>query len=186
MKHAPLVLGLVAALAAGTTLAQSTNNVQAERAAPNPSSTTDAPDAKFVETASASGLAEVALGNLGAQKGQSHAVKDFGQQMVTDHTKANDQLKQLAASKNVPVSKLPLGPDTVAAARIGNLPADKFDKEFSDRMVKDHKKVVALFENEASSGKDPQFKAFAAQTLPILRQHLEMAQQLPTETGAGR
>jgi putative membrane protein len=142
------------------------------------------PDADFVRMASASGLAEVTMGQLATQKGQSEQVKQFGQQMVTDHTKANDQLIQIAKQKGAAVSAEPMPADKKAAARIGNLSGDKFDKEFSQRMVMDHKKVIAMFEKESKTGSDPDLKAFATQTLPVLQHHLEMAQQLPGASGS--
>jgi putative membrane protein len=177
----PRLLSACVALAlalSGAASAQ-TNEAQAQRAAPNPSAMTNAPDAKFVEVASAAGLAEVGLGQLGAEKGQSQEVKTFGQTMVTDHTKANDELKSIAASKSIPTSTEPMAADTKAAAVIGNKSGPEFDAAFKKRMVADHEKVVKLFSKESASGKDADLKAFATKTLPILQHHLEMAQQLP-------
>lgn len=168
-----------AALMLSTAAFAQTNEPQAERAAPNPSTQTRAPDAKFVEAASAAGLAEVSLGKLGAAQGQSDAVKAFGQQMVDDHTKANDELKTIADGKSIPVSKLPVAADTSAAAKIGNMKGAAFDTAFKKRMVQDHEKAVKLFTQESTSGKDPDLKAFAIKTLPTLQHHLDMAKQLP-------
>ena len=174
-----LCLSLFVALATTPAVFAQTNSPQADRAAPAPSATTRAPDAKFVEAASGAGLAEVALGQIGADKGQSAAVKTFGQQMVTDHTAANDELKAIAGGKSIPVSKLPPASDTKAAAMLSNKTGTEFDTGFKKRMVADHKKVVALFTKESKSGKDPELKAFATKTLPILQHHLDMAEQLP-------
>jgi putative membrane protein len=168
------------ALVMSTAAFAQTNEPQAERAAPDPSTQTHAPDAKFVEAASAAGLAEVSLGKLGAAHGQSDAVKAFGQQMVDDHTKANEELNTIAGGKSIPVSKLPMASDTSAASKIGNMKGDEFDAAFKKRMVQDHEKVVKLFTKESTAGKDPDLKAFAAKTLPILQHHLEMAKQLPS------
>jgi putative membrane protein len=145
----------------------------------------DVPDADFVRMASAAGMAEVTLGKIGSEKGQSAAVKQFGQQMVTDHTSANEKLAAIASQKGAAVSAEPMTPDRNAAARIQNLSGAEFDKAFSERMVMDHKKVIAMFEKEAKSGKDPDIKAFATQTLPVLQHHLEMAKQLPGAGGGG-
>jgi len=177
-RFTALSLALTLSLA-GVASAQSNNSAQADRAAPNPSAMTNAPDAKFVEVASAAGLAEVALGKLGAEKGQSDDVKTFGQQMVDDHTKANDELKTIASGKSIPVSQLPMASDTKAAAMIGNKTGPEFDAAFKKKMVADHEKVVKLFTKESTSGKDPDLKAFASKTLPTLQHHLQEAKALP-------
>lgn len=180
-RLAPRYLALALALAVGTTgmaFAQ-TNEAQADRAAPNPATMTNAPDAKFVEAASAAGLAEVSLGKLGAQQGQSQDVKAFGQQMVDDHTKANDELKTIAAGKSIPVSTLPMAQDAKAATMIAKKQGAAFDAAFKKKMVADHEKAVMLFTKESKGGKDPDLKAFATKTLPTLQHHLEMAKQLP-------
>lgn len=163
---------------AGTALAQ-TNEAQSDRAAPTPSARSNAPDAKFVEAASAAGLAEVALGQLGASQGQSTEVKAFGQKMVEDHSKANDELKTIASGKSIPVSMAPMASDTKAAAMIGKKQGAGFDAAFKKKMVADHEKVIKLFTTESTSGKDADLKAFAAKMLPDLKGHLQMAQQLP-------
>jgi len=137
-----------------------------------------AADAMFVKEASAAGLAEVALGQLGADKGSSQDTKTFGQQMVTDHTKANDELKSIATAKGLTPASEPMPADQKAAKAMEARSGDAFDKAFAAKMVADHKKAVALFTKESTSGKDPELKAFATKTLPTLKQHLEMAQQL--------
>jgi len=136
-----------------------------------------ASDKAFVEKAAQGGQAEVELGQLATQKGQSDQVKKFGQKMVDDHSKANDQLKQVASQEGV---TLPSGLDAKDQAtkdRLSKLSGAQFDKAYMKDMVEDHKKDVAEFQKEANSGKDPAVKNFAQQTLPVLQQHLQMAQQ---------
>jgi putative membrane protein len=175
-----LSAAIMAASFGGVATAQTNPSAQSDRAAsPTASARSDAPDAKFVVTASAAGMAEVALGKLGAAQGGSSEVKAFGQQMVTDHTKANDELKSIASAKGLPLAPTPPPSDTKAAAIMSKKSGAEFDADFKTRMVADHKKVVTLFEKEAKSGDDPELKAFASKTLPILQHHLEMAQQLP-------
>ncbi|WP_369928988.1 DUF4142 domain-containing protein [Xanthomonas sp. NCPPB 2632] len=180
-RLAPRYLALALALSVGATgmASAQTNEAQSDRAAPNPSTMTNAPDAKFVEAASAAGLAEVSLGKLGAQQGQSQEVKAFGQQMVDDHGKANDELKTIADGKSIPVSTMPMAPDAKAAAMIAKKQGADFDAAFKKKMVADHEKAVMLFTKESTAGKDPDLKAFATKTLPTLKHHLEMAKQLP-------
>lgn len=136
-------------------------------------------DAAFFKAASAAGLAEVNLGNLATQKGGSDDVKAFGKTMVTDHTVAGDELKTIASKKSLPVSSEPMPADAKAAEEMGKKSGAAFDEAFRQKMVADHQKVIKLFKTESASGKDADLKAFATKTLPTLKHHLEMAQNLP-------
>jgi putative membrane protein len=130
-------------------------------------------DQKFVLTASQGGMVEVQLGTLATQKGESDAVKKFGAQMVTDHTKANDELKSLASKKGM---ELPDQLDATHAGMVGRLSTlegPQFDKAYIEGMVKDHEEDVHEFEAAAKSLTDPALKAFAAKTLPTLKMHLK-------------
>ena len=133
-------------------------------------------DKIFVEKAAIGGMAEVQLGQLAQQKGSSDQVKQFGSRMVDDHSKANDELKQLASSKGV---TLPTDLDAKhknVMAKMEKLSGAEFDRAYMDDMVKDHKDDVSLFRKESTSGKDADLKAFAGKTLPTLEDHLKMAQ----------
>ena len=152
--------------------AMGSNNATANKGADNLSSG----DRKFIEKAAQGGLAEVQLGKLAADKAASPEVKQFGQRMVDDHTKANDQLKQIATSKGV---NLPTELDRSTQRemdRLNKLSGAEFDREYMKHMVSDHKKDVSEFKSEANRAKDPSVKQFAATTLPTLQQHLELAQ----------
>jgi Predicted outer membrane protein len=133
-----------------------------------------ADDNDFMTEAAQGGMAEVELGKLAASKATSPEVKKFGQQMVTDHTKANNDLKALAAKKGM---KLPAEVDSEAKSTMedlkGRTGAD-FDKEYVENMYEDHKKDVADFQDEAKNASDPDVKAFASKTLPTLQKHLDM------------
>jgi len=123
-------------------------------------------------------MAEVELGKLAAQKAASDAVKQFGQKMVDDHTKANDQLKQVAGKENITI---PDSLDSKHQSRIdklSKLSGPDFDRAYIKDQVKDHKQDVSEFKTEADSGSDPNIKQFASNTLPILEQHLTMAKDL--------
>jgi len=139
------------------------------------------PDQKFVEEAATGGMAEVEAGKLAQTKASAASVKTFAQQMVADHTKANDQLKQIALGKGI---MLPTGPDRSHSRdleKAGKLQGAEFDREYMKMMVADHKKTVSLFEKEAKSGKDAELKSFAATMLPDLQKHLQMAQSTEAE-----
>ena len=134
-------------------------------------------DRKFMEKAAQGGMAEVELGKLAAQKAQSPQVKQFGQRMVDDHSKANDQLKKLASNKGV---TLPTEMDRSSKRemdKLSKLSGAEFDAEYMKHMVSDHKKDVKEFKSEANKAKDADVKQFAASTLPTLEEHLKLAQQ---------
>jgi putative membrane protein len=134
------------------------------------------PDHAVVMEAAMGGMAEVELGQLASQKAESEAVKQFGQRMVTDHGKANDELKALAQSKNITLQTTLDSKHKATLDRLSKLTGAQFDRAYMQDMVSDHQKDVAAFRKEAQSGKDPEVKAWAAKTLPTLEEHLKMAQ----------
>ena len=129
------------------------------------SSSLSAKDRTFIHKAAKGGMMEVAMGTLAEQNGQSDDVKSFGKRMVTDHSKANEELKSIAAKKGV---KLP-----------SKEPSGKWssDKAYMDMMVKDHEKDLAEFQEEASTGTDPDVKKFAEDTAKVVQEHLDLAKQ---------
>ena len=133
-------------------------------------------DRTFIEKAATGGVAEIELGNLAQQKAQNQQVKDFAARMVQDHSKANDELKNIASAKGVAA---PAEMDKSALKekeKLEKLSGAKFDREYMSHMVKDHKKDVKEFANEAKNAKDGDVKNFAAATLPTLQEHLKLAQ----------
>lgn len=132
----------------------------------------------FWTNAAQGGMAEVELGKLAAGKAQNAEVKSFAQKMVTDHTKANDELKALATEKNI---TLPNGLDSAHQSMmttLQNLSGAEFDREYVNGQVRDHEAAVQLFEKQADDDSDPDAKAFAAKTLPTLRMHLDMIKKI--------
>jgi putative membrane protein len=141
-----------------------------------PAQTAPAADSGFMVEAAQGGMAEVEMGRIAVQNASDAKVKQFGQRMVDDHSKANAELKTVAAQKGV---KLPAQLDAKhrgAAGRLSKLHGAAFDKAYIDGMVKDHREDVAEFERQANGASDAAVKAFAAKTLPTLREHLKMAE----------
>jgi putative membrane protein len=133
-------------------------------------------DSNFATKAAQGGLAEVQLGNLAKDKASSADVKSFGERMVTDHTKANDELKSIAGKAGI---TLPTSMDAKSQAtydRLSKLSGAAFDREYMKDMVSDHKTDVNEFKREAAHGTDPELKAFASKTLPTLEEHLKLAE----------
>ncbi len=135
-------------------------------------------DKKFVRDAAQGGMAEVELGRLAAEKATSDDVKKFGQRMVDDHSKANDELKQIATSQGIDLPQDMSSKDKALKARLSKLSGASFDKAYMESMVKDHKTDVADFTKESGSGKNDAIKQFATSTLPTLKDHLQEAQRI--------
>jgi putative membrane protein len=135
-------------------------------------------DKKFVKDAALGGMTEVELGKLAAEKGSSDAVKQFGQKMVDDHSKANEELKQVASNEKMDI---PDSLDSKHKSRIdklSKLSGPDFDKAYLKDQVKDHQQDVSEFQSEAQGGTDPNVKQFAVKTLPVLQDHLSMVKDL--------
>lgn len=119
------------------------------------------------------GIAEVELGRLAATKAANGEVKRFANMMVKDHSAANAELNDLASKKGV---TLPAQMDPANQAKVEELRGKvgaEFDRSYIEAMVEAHEKDVAEFERQSASASDPDVKAFAAKTLPVLKKHLE-------------
>ena len=139
-------------------------------------------DKKFVRDAAQGGMAEVELGKLATEKASSDDVKKFGQRMVDDHTKAADQLKQVASSEGIQLPQGLSAKDKMTEERLSKLSGEQFDKAYMADMVKDHTQDVTEFQHESHSGKDAAVKNFASQTLPTLEDHLKQAKEIAPKT----
>jgi len=132
-----------------------------------------AEDAKFATDAANGGLAEVALGKLAQTKATNPQVKNFADMMVTDHSKANDELAAIAKAKNI---TLPAAPDADHQKKLDDLSklsGKDFDKAYVDAMVDGHKKTLDLMNMAAKDCKDSELKAFATKTAPVVQTHLD-------------
>lgn len=140
-------------------------------------------DRNFVEKVAQHNLAEIELGKLAEKNASSEEVKRFGRQMVDDHTKANEELKQIADSKGI---NFPAEADRGHRRTLDKLAkenGDKFDKDFIKDMVKDHKADSKDFHKEADNKKaDADVKSFADKNESVIDKHLQMAQQLQNST----
>jgi len=145
--------------------------------AQHPSATGSA-DEKFVKEAAMGGMAEVDLGMLASEKGSSEEVKAFGKRMVTDHGAAGEELKSLAASKQIALQPKLDSKHQATHDRLAKLSGSAFDRAYVADMLKDHQTDVSEFQRESSSGKDAEVKAWASKTLPTLQEHLKHIQEL--------
>ena len=135
-------------------------------------------DQTFAKEAARGGLAEVKLGKLAGDNGASEAVKAFGTRMVAEHTKAGDQLKDAAAQEHINLPTELASKDQATFDRLSKLSGVDFDRAYAQDMVKDHQQDLRDFQREANNGNDAVIKAFAAQTVPMIQQHLEQAKEM--------
>jgi putative membrane protein len=171
MKMSP-ILAAILLCASSMSLAQTTDESQHSSISAS----------EFIKKAGAGGLAEVEMGELGAKKATNGQVKSFAKQMVTDHTKANQEL--LAASKGK--GEVPASRDAMHKAMMDKFQQQDagkaFDRDYMEQMVEDHKTDIELFETAADDPKlDAELRAYARKTLPTLRDHLKQAQTIQSK-----
>jgi putative membrane protein len=131
-------------------------------------------DRLFAQLAAAGGLAEVRFGEL-AGKSQNADVKDFARRMVDDHRLANDRLKQLATAGKIPVPEGLDNEHEQMRVQLEKLTDNAFDLAYISGQIVDHQKTVQLLEWEIDSGQDGDIQRFAADTLPVVLEHLRIA-----------
>lgn len=136
-------------------------------------------DAAFMKEAAAASLAEVQAGRLAVQKARHTQVKGFGQQMVDDHGRTHEELKALAASKNISLPEEPARREQSQIRALQDLSGVKFDERYADQFgVKAHEDTVRLFQQASQKSKDAEVKAWVDKTLPVLQNHLQMAKDI--------
>jgi len=138
-------------------------------------------DRKFIEAAAGSGMFEVQVAQLAASKATDPGVKSFASMLVDHHTAANNELVKIANGRGI---ELPAAPKHSLRRDIEKLGKKKngeeFDREFVRQVgIKAHEKDIKMFEKAGKDLKDPELKAFANKTLPVLREHLAAAEKLP-------
>jgi len=159
---------------------------QTEQMGNTAGTSTASSDNAFIKKAAEGGMAEVELGNLAVQKATNPDVKQFGQRMVDDHSKANDEIKPIASKEGVTIPAKLSHKDQMLKNRLEKLSGEAFDKAYMEAMVKDHRTDVNDFRREADHGKDSDVKSFASKTLPTLEEHLRLAEEtLNKVTGQG-
>jgi putative membrane protein len=142
------------------------------------------PDRQFLQDAAEAGRAEVELAELAGHKAGDPRVRDFARHMADDHAATNKELMQLAKRQGVSLSTDMAPEHRALLDRLSRLEAGPFDRRYMDATLDAHREDVALFEEEVAVGRDPEVKAFAERTLPMLRHHLELARGTADETHA--
>lgn len=134
------------------------------------------PDQKFAKEAATGGQAEVTFGQLAESNAGSAEVRQFGQRMVIDHSQVNAALEEIARSQHLSLPTGLASQDLETERRLRELKGDRFDATYMNDMVQDHRQDIATFQQEVKNGDDRELRAFAAKYLPVLQQHLEMAE----------
>ena len=139
-------------------------------------------DRTFVMQAGQLSMMEVELGRLAVQRGSSAGVKQYGQEMVEEHTRANQELMQLAMQKKVELPTEMSTQNKALMERLSGLSGTSFDAAYKQAMIESHNQAIALFQAQSQQGQDPELKAWATQKLPNLQAHLEMVNQMLADT----
>lgn len=140
-------------------------------------------DQSFATKAAQGGMAEVQTGQLVQSEPGSQPAKQFAQTLVQDHTKANQELQQIAQQENMQLPTQPSEAQRMQMRKLQGLSGPALDHQFAQDEITDHKKTITLFEQEAKSGTNSALRAYAEKTLPVLRKHLQMAETLAGNQG---
>lgn len=132
---------------------------------------------QFLMQAIQGDLAEIALGELAQQKGQSDEVREYGEKLVQDHSRSLEEARQLAEADGIEVPEEPSPEAQQVHEQLVQLSGEEFDREFVRHMVEDHEKAISLFETQAE-GSDTDTAEHAEETLPVLEEHLQIAESI--------
>jgi putative membrane protein len=135
-------------------------------------------DAGFMRQAAADSLAEIQMGQLALHKTSSAQVRQLAQRIIDDHTKANTELASIAERLHVTLPTAPMPMQKQAAEKLRATSSTAFDQAYASEMVKDHRTAIKLFGMHSEHGTDSGLRQFASATLPALKTHLQMAEQI--------
>lgn len=136
------------------------------------------PGRLFVQKVAQNDLAEIKMGSLAKEKGGTPAIRDFGERLVGDHTKNLDQLKALAQEQHITLPTEPNQTQMIDYKNLSTLNTNEFDKKFARHIVNDHVRAVTEFKAESKNGTNPQIKAFAKKSVPVLETNLRLARNM--------
>jgi putative membrane protein len=170
-----LLVGL-AAVAAMASL-----NASAQSSSARSSAATSSNDSKFLQDAIRGNAAEVQMGELAKQRAESKAVRDYGQMLIDDHSKANEKATKIAAQMNITAAAEPSAKQQQEHAAMAKLSGTEFDTTFMSHMVQGHQQALAEYTAQAQSGNSSKVTDYAKDTLPTLKEHLSKAQSVESK-----
>lgn len=141
----------------------------------------NANDVLFAQLLTEGSLAEIALGELAADRAEVSAVGEFARRMIDDHSAANEKLSGIAEQTKIPLPE-ELNEEHVAMRdRLQELDGREFDIAYMRGQVVDHQKAVLLLIWEIDDGQSKELKQYAAATLPTVMEHLRLAREIVTD-----
>ena len=143
-----------------------------------PAAAQQADQTNFLADAIRGNVAEVKLGQLAAERGESQQVREYGDMLKKDHTKSLERASSLANEIGVPAASELTAQQRKQFESLQKLSGEEFDTTFLSQMVSEHQTTIAKFSAQAQSGSDPEVMAFAQETLPTLQAHLQHAQSI--------
>jgi putative membrane protein len=155
-------------------LSPDTPRMETGNPAPDHSNTQDK---LFVRQAALGGRAEIDLGKLAQTKASADPVRSFAKRMVDDHGKSNDQLAKLARGVNAQVPKDLDAEHKTVRGELDKASGRDFDLAYLSSQVQDHQRAANLLQYELSFGQNEPLKHYAAENLPVVLEHLEVAKQ---------
>jgi putative membrane protein len=141
-------------------------------------------DQTFLTDAIEGDLAEIKMGQLAQQKGQSNEARQFGKMLEQDHSQHLQKAKAAAEQTGTSMPVEPNAKQKEMYGQLSKVSSAQFDKKFAQNMVADHKQDIGKYEEEAKS-KGP-LAAFAQETLPTLQKHLQTAESLARQKSSQR
>lgn len=180
------LLGALAAIAAMATLnasAQSSTTPSSGKQSSSAQSTgaRSADDSKFLQEAIRGNSAEVKMGELAKERAQNKAVRDYGQMLIDDHSKANEKAMAVAKQMNVTAANEPGAKQKQEHDAMAKLSGAEFDTTFMSHMVQGHQEAIAMYTAQAQSGDSSKATSYAKDTLPTLKEHLAKAQSIESK-----
>jgi putative membrane protein len=133
-----------------------------------------AEDQKFVDEAARGGKMEVELGQLAQKNSSNDEVKQFGQLMVTDHTRLNQELGEAAKKDGLTVPSELNAKQKAEFQSLSKLSGKTFDEKYSQLMVQDHRNDLGSFQKAESMVKSPDLKKAIDDAIPVIQHHLDM------------
>ena len=155
--------------------------------APKSTTTQQLTNQSFVTQAAQSNLAELKFSQLAAERSQNDQIRQFAEQMLSDHGKAGNELKQIASGQGIPLPTELSPKHQTALTALGKQQGQAFDTAYAKQMQQDHDVAVALFEQAAETETlDASLRGFARKTLPTLKAHQQLARKLNTANASYR
>jgi putative membrane protein len=141
-------------------------------------------DLPFIREAASANLMEIHLGQLAQSKASNSSVKQFGQRMVTDHARLEQQLTSMLSRNGIGFNPELSSEHQEKVTRLQNLSGQQFDQAYMSIMIQDHQTDIGKFEEQSRSADSPQVRDLATNSLPVLQQHLTLAQQVGGQVNA--